>query len=187
MDGLANGSLPWAAYRAFMSGRLIALEIQPGVRPVGVGETWRRLFANILLKVTGSEATMACQDDHMRAGLKAGINGAIHGVQALWDENSTTENWGSLLVDANNVFDEIHRVGMLWTVRHLWMYGARFVFNCYRHWSSLVLQNKNGTASFLHSKEGVTQGDPLAMIAYMIGILPLINNLKREIPDVNQP
>ena len=31
------------------------------------------------------------------------------------------------------------------------------------------------------------QKDPLAMIAYGIGILPLINNLKQEIPDVTHP
>ena len=36
----------------------------------------------------------------------------------------------------------------------------------------------------MHSDEGVTQGGPLAMITYRIGILPLINNLKRVIPDV---
>ena len=76
---------------------------------------------------------------------------------------------------------------MLWAVRHLWMSGASFVFNCYHHWSSLVLRNGNGTASFLHSREVVTQGDPIKMITYGIVILPLINNLKREIPDVTQP
>ena len=31
------------------------------------------------------------------------------------------------------------------------------------------------------------QGDPLAMIAYDIGTLPLKRNTKREIPDVTQP
>ena len=64
---------------------------------------------------------------------------------------------------------------------------SRFVFIFYHQWSSIVLQNRNGTASFLHIKEGVTQGEPLAMIVYGIGILPLIKNLKRKIPDVTQP
>ena len=46
---------------------------------------WRSIFVKILLKVAGPEATMECQDDPLCAGLKAGINGAIHGVQDLWD------------------------------------------------------------------------------------------------------
>ena len=78
------------AYCAFMSGRLIALDKQPGVRPVGVGETWRRLISKIVLKVTGPEVTIVCQGEHLCARRKAGINSAIHGVQYLWDENSST-------------------------------------------------------------------------------------------------
>ena len=65
---------------------------------------------------------------------------------------------------------------MLWTVRLLWLSGDRFYFNCYCHWSLIVLWNGNGTASFLHSREGVVQGEPLAIITYGINILPLINN-----------
>ena len=170
-----------------MSGRLIALYKQPGVRPVGVGETWWRIFSKIVLKVAVPEATMTCQYDHLCAVIKAGIDGVIHGVQALWDENLSTEECGVLLIDANNAFNEINRVGMLWTFRHLWTSRSRFVFNCYRHWSSIVLQNRNGKSSIIYSREVVTQGGPLAMIVYGIGILPLIKNLKRAIPDITQP
>ena len=45
----------------------------------------------------------------------------------------------------------------------------------------------NGMASFLYIREGVTQGYPLAMIAYGIGILPLMNNLKHDITDIPHP
>ena len=37
-----------------MSGQLIALDKQPGIRPVGVRETMQRLFAKIVLKVIGT-------------------------------------------------------------------------------------------------------------------------------------
>ena len=45
LEWLGNGRPMGAAYRALMSGRLIALDKQPGIRPVGVGETWRRMMA----------------------------------------------------------------------------------------------------------------------------------------------
>ena len=44
---------------------------------------WLRLFAKIVLKATGPEATMACQDYQMRGRLKAVTEGAVHGVQAI--------------------------------------------------------------------------------------------------------
>ena len=64
---------------------------------------------------------------------------------------------------------------MLWAVRHKWTGGAQFTFNCYRHWATLVVRHTaDGSGHFLHSKEGVNQGDPLAMIAYSIGVFPTI-------------
>ena len=116
VDWLANERPPWAAYCAFMSVRLIVLDKHPGVRPVGLGETWQHLVAKIVLKAIGPKATMVCQDEHMCAGLKAGIDGAIHRFQTLWDENLSTEEWDFLLVDAKNTFNDISRVIILLTV-----------------------------------------------------------------------
>ena len=169
-----------------MSSRLIALDKQPGMRLVRVGETWRLPFAKILIKVTGPEATMACQDYQLCDGLKAEIYVKFHGVQAIWDEKLTMEGWVFMLVDTKNAFNEINQTGILWTVHNLCPSGYCFVFNCYYRWSSLVLGNRNETASFLNSREVVMQGDPLEMISYGIGILPLIKNLKWEIHDVTQ-
>jgi hypothetical protein len=97
------------------------------------------------------------------------------------------EEWGFLLFDASNAFNEQNRTGMLWTVQHEWPRGARFVFNCYKHWGTLVIQGNDGSVAFINSKEGVTQGEPLSMFAYSVGVLSLIRQLKAEFPEVEQP
>ena len=77
---------------------------------------------------------------------------------------------------------------MLWAIRNEWPSGAQFTFNCYRHWATLVVQHTGDEPGhFLHSKEGVTQWDPLAMIAYGIGFLPLIRELQGVHTRVTQP
>ena len=40
-EWLINGWPPWTVYCAMTSSLLIALDKQTGIRPVGVGETWR--------------------------------------------------------------------------------------------------------------------------------------------------
>ena len=121
-------------YCVFMSDRLIALDKKPAVCPVGVGGTWRHIFAKCVLRVTVPEATRACQYDHMCIVLKAGINREVHEVQDFGYTKSTTEDCRFLPVDAKNTLNEINQIIMLWTVHHLWPYKSHFFFNCYPHW-----------------------------------------------------
>ena len=140
-EWLCNGRPPWAAYRAMMSGRLIVLDKCTGIRPVGISETWRHLLANCLLRVTGQEAKAACGTEKLAGGVETGIEGAIHSMNVLWEQHLQEEEWGFLLIDAWNAFNEENRTAMLWAVRNEWPGGAQFTFNCYCHWSTLVVRD----------------------------------------------
>ena len=113
VEWTGNGRPPWAAYRALMSGRLITLDKQPGIRPVGVGETWRQMMAKCLLRVAGPEAKAACGTNQLVGQVEAGIESAIHVMRVLWDEHNQEEDWGFLLIDARNAFNEENRAAML--------------------------------------------------------------------------
>eukprot|EP00957_Ditylum_brightwellii_P145107 11052432-Ditylum_brightwellii.AAC.1 len=49
-EWMANGSPPWAAIRAVLANHLMALDKQPGTRPVGIGEVWRRSMAKLVIR-----------------------------------------------------------------------------------------------------------------------------------------
>ena len=114
---LSNGRTLRAAYCAFMSGRLIALDKSPGIRLVGIGETWRRLLAKCLLRVSGQEAKAACRTEQLAGRVKAGIEGAIHAARLKWAQHSQEEDWGFLLIDERNAFNEENQTAMLCAVR----------------------------------------------------------------------
>ena len=54
-------------------------------------------------------------------------------MQHLWGLHQHDGDWGVLLIDAKNAFNEQNRMAMLWAVQHEWLSGARFVFIRYRH------------------------------------------------------
>ena len=121
-------------------------------------------------------------------GWKRALRGGVHDMHLLWEHNCQEEDWWFLRIDVRNTFNEEKRTAMVWTVRHEWPSDAQFTFNCYRHWDTLVVQDSEDvTGHFLHIKEGVTQGDPLAKIAYGNGVLPLIRELLGAHPHVTQP
>ena len=75
---LANAIVPWESIRALMANRLIALSKNPGVRPVGIGETLLRIIGKVVCLITRNHVETVCGTDQLCAGVKHGIEGAIH-------------------------------------------------------------------------------------------------------------
>lgn len=175
---LNNNFVPWNQIQALMSSRLVALDKCPGVRPIGIGECLRRILSKCMILVTGSEVTEACAQSQLCSGLSSGIEGAIHAMNDLFQKKcQPRSNWGMLLVDANNAFNSMNRQLALWQARIYWPHCARFLYNTYNGHAELVIRDSDMR---LYSKEGVTQGDPLAMPLYALATLPIINKLKKE-------
>ena len=78
-----------------------------------------------------------------------------------------------LLIDAENAFNSINHEVMLHNFKFNYPIIATYKINCYATPSRLFIV---GGGEILSSEE-TTQGDPTAMGAYVLGILPLIKIL----------
>ena len=66
-----------------LTSRLIALDKKPGVRPIGVGDTARRIIAKAILTVTRSDIQDAAGSMQLCAGQIASIEAGIHAVRPV--------------------------------------------------------------------------------------------------------
>ena len=65
----------------FLACRLIALDKCPGVRPIGIGETVRRIIARAVLVITRGDIQDAAGSTQLCAGQIAGCEAAVHSVR----------------------------------------------------------------------------------------------------------
>ena len=101
---------------------------------------------------------------------EAGSQAAIHGMRSVLQDGQTE---AELLVDSTNAFNSLKSPAALQNIYHLCSSLATVSMNTYREDIQLFIDGET-----LLSREGMTQGDPLAMAMYAIGILPLINQLQ---------
>jgi len=164
---LASEFVDPAGTQAFTACRLIALDKQPGVRPIGVAEMPRRIIGKAILKIIGREIQEVAGARQLCAGHQAGAEAAIHAMRAVLDK---PEVEGALLIDASNAFNNLNREVALHNVSQLCPSFSRILYNTYREESDLFVDGHR-----IASREGTTQGDPLAMAFYALATIPLAN------------
>ena len=158
---------------AYTACRLILLDKNPGVRPIGVGEVLRSVVGKAILSVINPEIMSSAGNLQLCAGQAGGCEAAVHAMSDIFDEEATD---ALLLVDADNTFNSLNRKVLLQNIKYLCPLMAVYIRNCYIVPSRLFVLS--GTE--ISSSEGTTQGDPLAMPVYAIGINPLLEIIKPE-------
>ena len=103
------------------------------------------------------------------AGQDAGCQAAVHAMKGIFAEEDTE---AMILVDATNAFNQLNRQVTLINCEAICPAMSHVLINTYRSNSWLFVDGQ-----CMLSKEGTTQGDPLAMAMYAIGTQSLIRRL----------
>ena len=151
--------------------RLIPLKNSPNkVRPIGVGEVLRRIIGRCVMKVVKDDVQKAVGNLQVCAGQQAGAEAAVHAIKEIY---SDSECEAILIVDAKNAFNTLNRKAMLHNINIICPSVSTYVNNTYKDDPKLILSQ----GEILLSREGTTQGDPIAMAVYALGL----SVLQREI------
>ena len=154
---------------AYTSCRLIPLNKCPGVRPIGIGEVVRRIIGKAVMRVMKYDLQDSIGSIQLCAGQDAGCEAAVHSMEKVFADENTE---AMILVDASNAFNRLNRQATLLNCRAICPALSYILINTYRNNSQLFVDGQ-----CILSKEGTTQGDPLAMAMYATGIQPLIRRL----------
>ena len=163
---LATEYVDPASLEAFLANRGIAIDKNPGFRPVGVGEMARRIIGKAVVTVTGQEAQKSVGSLQLCAGQPAGVEAAIHSMRGFLDADDSD---GILLIDADNAFNRINRAVALWNVQFICPHMKHVLINFYRFLSRIFI-NSDGFFE-LSSQEGTTQGCPLATAMFSLALV----------------
>ena len=107
---LATSGANPAILAPFVACRLIPLDKNPGVRPIGIGDVPRRILAKAILYCIGDDIAVAAGPLQVCAGQVAGCKAAIHAMRDLYCDDRSE---AALLVDASNAFNSVNRQAAL--------------------------------------------------------------------------
>ena len=109
--------------------RLIPLDKQPGVRPIGIGEVLRRIMGKAVMKVVKPDVLAAVGFNQLCAGQDAGSEIAIHAVREMFDNDDNVQ--GFIQIDASNAFNSINRTLLLHNIKIICPEMSNYITNCY--------------------------------------------------------
>ena len=109
-----------------------------GVRPIAVGEVFRRLVAKRIVQEASSEAIELFSSRQLGVAVKCGAESIVYATKQTFQKLLNNEKAGLLQIDFKNAFNSITRSSVLDAARKFIPSLAPFTALCYSQHSKLI-------------------------------------------------
>ena len=118
-----------ASIDSLLNCRLIALDKNPGIRPIGIGEVLRRIIGKAVTRLSKADIIEAAGPLQVSAGQEGGCEAAVHAMRDIYDDDGTQS---VVFDDASNAFNAMNRLTVLHNVQRLCPVISTYLVNTYR-------------------------------------------------------
>jgi hypothetical protein len=173
---LLEGKIPDSVRPLFFGASLLALQKKDGgVRPIAVGNVWRRLVSKIICNRITPVISTRLSPHQLGVGIKNGAEVGAHTARLYFSSLAHTGIKAFLKIDFRNAFNELRRDVLLEEAKLHCTTFYPFISQAYQFDSNLFLQK-----STIKSRCGVHQGDPLGPALFALALHPLIEDVLSE-------
>lgn len=167
------------------SARLIPLpKKDSGIRPIAIGNVWRRLTAKVVLKSMLPKSLSLLKPQQLGVGISGGAEHICHAVRLKLNENQNDPKFAILQVDFKNAFNRISRPAFLQVIKSKFPQFWKFLSCCYLDPPSLFVYGRGDDTDVIKSENGVQQGDPLGPLLFSLVIDILVKKISSNFPNL---
>ena len=154
-----------ASLESLVACRLISLNKNPGLRPIGVGEVFWRISGKVVMMIDKQDVMKTAGSLQVCAGQETGAETAIQAVHDILKDHTTE---AVLLIDTENAFNAINMKAMVHNISVICPIIHTYISSCYNMPARLFIIGGTNFINGTNYTRGSNSDDSLCCRSYTI-------------------